>query len=190
MGRRIGRGVGIGFAVVVGLVLLAIVGAVVWLHTGGGARTLGREVTKQAQEAIQGRLDVASIDVTGFLRVCADGVHLSDPEGNEVLRAERVCVHVDPIALKAHKVNVSELLLIRPWIDIASVTGPDGKPTTTLSRALAARKPPVTPAEKSGPFAWAIDATGISLEQGSVAIRPAPKEKASLALESVDLAEG
>ncbi|MFL5437204.1 MAG: translocation/assembly module TamB domain-containing protein [Myxococcales bacterium] len=190
MGRRIGRGVAIGFAVVVGLVLLAIVGAVVWLHTGGGARTLGREVTKQAQEAIQGRLDVASIDVTGFLRVCADGVHLSDPDGNEVLRAERVCVHVDPIALKAHKVNVSELRLIRPWIDVASVTGPDGKPTTTLSRALAARKPPVTPAEKSGPFAWAIDATGISLEQGSVAIRPAPKEKASLALEGVDLAEG
>jgi len=190
VGRRIGRGVALGAAILACIVLLAIVGALVWLHTGGGARTLGREVTKQAQEAIQGRLDVARIDVTGFLRVCADGVHLSDPDGNEVLRAERVCVHVDPIALKAHKINVSELRLVRPWIDVASVTGPDGKPTTTLSRALAPRKPPVTPAEKSGPFAWAIDVTGISLEQGSIAIRPAPKEKPSLALEGVDLADG
>ena len=190
MGRRIGRGLAIGTAAFAGVVLLAIVAGLVWLHTGGGARTLGREVTKQAQEAIQGRLEVARIDVTGFLRVCADGVHLSDPDGNEVLRAERVCVHVDPIALKVHRINVSELYGVRPWIDVASVTGPDGKPTTTLSRAFAPRKPPVTPAEKSGPFAWVIDVTGISLEQGSVAIRPAPKEKPSFALEGVDLADG
>ena len=188
-GRRIGRAVGLGIAALFGLVLLAIVLGLVWLHTGNGARSLGIEVTKQAQQAIQGRLAVSRIEVRGFLEVCADAVDLRDPDGIEVLRAERACVHVNPIALKAHKIMISELRLVRPWIDIATVTGPDGKPTTTLSRALAPREPP-QPDQQKGPFAWVIDVTGISLEQGSVAMRPAPKETPSFALDRVDVRDG
>ena len=159
-GRRIGRALGLGIAALFGFVLLAIVLGLVWLHTGSGARTLGTEVAKQAQLAIQGRLAVGRIDVRGFLELCVDGVDLRDPDGIEVLRAERACVHVNPIALKAHKIVISELRLVRPWIDIATVTGPDGKPTTTLSRALAPREPPK---EEKGPFAWIVDVTGIAL---------------------------
>ena len=179
----------LGAAALFGLILLAIVLGLVWLHTGGGARTLGSEVTKQAQQAIQGRLAVAGIEVRGFLEICADGVDLRDPEGIQVLRAERACVHVNPIALKAHKIMVSELRLVRPWIDIATVTDTDGKPTTTLSRALTPRQPPQQDQQK-GPFAWVIDATGISLEQGSIAMRPAPEETPTFALEGVDLRDG
>jgi len=105
------------------------------------------------------------------------------------MRAERACVHVNPIALKAHKILLSEVRLVRPWIDIATVTGPDGKPTTTLSRAIAPRQPPKKE-EQKGPFAWVIDVTGISLEQGSVAMRPGLKEDPSFALDRVDLHDG
>jgi hypothetical protein len=137
--------IGIALGVLFGLVLLAIVGALIWLHTGGGAATLGRIVTREAANSIQGQLRVANIEVRGFLSICADGVDLRDPDGNDVMRAERACVHVNPLALRAHKVLLSELRLVRPWIQTATVEGPDGKPTTTLARALAPRKPPEPP---------------------------------------------
>ena len=70
-GRRVLRGVWIGLAAVAGLVLLAVVVALVWLHTGGGARELGRVVTDQARQAIQGSLSLRSIEVRGFLNICS-----------------------------------------------------------------------------------------------------------------------
>ena len=129
-------------AALLGLVLLAIVVALVWLHTGTGARKLGAVLTEEAGNAIQGRLTVRALEVRGFLTICADGVDLRDPDGNPALAADRVCLHVNPIALRTNKILLSDVQLIRPRIDIATVEGPDGKPATTLSRALEPRKPP------------------------------------------------
>ena len=170
-----------------GLVVLAVVAALVWLHTGGGARGLGQVVTNQARDAIRGGLSVRTIEVRGLLNICANGVDLRDPDGNEVMRAERICVHVNPIALKANKVLLRDVQVVRPWIDVATVQDAEGKPTTTLARALAPRKPPVEPEKQSGPLKWVIDVTQLALTEGSISMRPAPKAAPGFALEGVGI---
>ena len=181
--RRAGRVIGIGAASLLGAVLLAIVVALVWLHTGTGARKLADVVVGQARDAIRGNLAVGSIEVRGFLTICADRVDLRDPDGNPALAADRVCVHVNPVALRANKILLSDVQLIHPRIDIAAVEDSDGKPATTLSRALEPRQPPTETQPQSGPFKWVIDVSRLRLENGSFAIRPAPRAPATFALE-------
>ncbi|MFL5311905.1 MAG: translocation/assembly module TamB domain-containing protein [Myxococcales bacterium] len=185
--RRAMRRIGLAAAALLGLVLLAIVVALVWLHTGTGARKLGEVVTEQGRNAIRGRLTVRTLEVRGFLTICADGVDLRDPDGNPALAADRVCLHVNPIALRTNKVLLSDVQLIRPRIDIATVEGPDGKPATTLSRALEPRSPPTETQPQSGPFKWVIDVSGLRLENGSIALRPAPRAEARFALEGAGI---
>src|SRR5262249_35566382 len=98
--RKAGRALWIGFFSLLGLVVLAVVGALVWLHTSGGRETLGRFVAEQARSSIQGDLRVKQIRVGGFLDVCVDGVELRDPDGNKVLAAERACVSIKPLPLQ------------------------------------------------------------------------------------------
>src|SRR2546425_10845983 len=181
------RGIGVAAAALLGLVLLAIVAALVWLHTGTGARKLGEVVTEQARNAIRGHLTVRALEVRGFLTICADGVDLRDPDGNPALAADRVCLHVNPIALRTNKVLLSDVELIRPRIDIATVTDPDGKSATTLSRALEPRKPPTETQPQSGPFKWVIDVSRLRLEGGSIALRPAPDAAPSFSLGGASL---
>ena len=137
--RKAARVVGIAVLSLLGLILLAVVGGIVWLHTGRGAATVGRFVTSEARNAIQGDLRVRAVQVGGFLHVCVDGVELRDPEGHPALRAERACVKLQPLPLKAHKIIVTEAELVKPWIEIAKVPA---LPETTLQRAIKPRKPP------------------------------------------------
>jgi hypothetical protein len=128
-----------------------------------------------------------SIEVRGFLTICADDVDLRDPDGNPALAADRVCVHVNPLALRANKILLSDVQLIRPRLDIAAVETPDGKPATTLSRALEPRNPPEETQPQSGPFKWVIDVTRLQLTQGSIAMRPAVRAPATFALDGVEV---
>ena len=138
----------------------------------------------------QGSLKVRALHVSGFLKICADGVDLRDPDGNRTLAAERVCVKVNPLALKAKRLWVSEAVLEKPWIEIAAVEGPDGKPATTLSRALAPKKPKVTETTKqSGTFDWTIDVGNLAIHGGTVAIRPGVGEPATFAFDSFELGQ-
>ncbi len=185
-GRRVLRAVGFALAALLAAVLLAIVGALVWLRTGTGAGKLAGIVTEQARNAIRGRLAVRGIEVRG-LTICADAVDLRDPDGNPALAADRVCLHVNPLALRANKVLLSDVQIIRPRIDIATVEGPDGKPATTLSRALETRRPPTEAHPQSGPFKWAIDVTRLRVEDGSLALRPAPRADPGFALQGAQI---
>jgi len=181
------RWLGLGLLALLGLILLAVVSALVWLHTGTGARKLAGIVTDEARGAIRGLLSLRSIEVRGFLTICADDVDLRDPDGNPALAADRVCLHVNPLALRTNKVLLSDVQLIRPRIDIAAVETPDGKPATTLSRALEPRKPPEETQPQSGPFKWVIEVSRLQLTQGSVAMRPAPRAAATFALDGVNI---
>src|SRR5437870_13253689 len=166
-----------------GIVALATVAALVWLHTGRGAGELGRYVTNEARNAIQGDLRVGAIHVGGFLHVCVDGVDLRDPEGHRVLSAERACVRIKPLALKANRIVVTEAQLERPWIEIAKVPG---SAETTLQRAIKPRKPPQP---GGGPFEWTIDVGDLELRGGSVTVRPELGADATLALRDLNVRE-
>ncbi len=182
--RRAGRGIAIAVASLLGLLALAIVAALVWLHTGRGSGELARYVASEARNAIQGDLRIGAIHVGGFLRICLDGVELRDPDGHRVLTAERACVSVQPLALRAHKVIVSEAQLERPWIEIAKVPGTG---ETTLQRAINPRKPPEP--GTGGPFAWTVDVRKVTLRGGSVTIRPELGAEATFALQDFDVSQ-
>ena len=180
--RKAGRVLWIVFFSIAGFVVLAVVGALVWLHTGKGAEELGRYVTNEARSAIQGELKVKGIHVGGFLHVCVDGVELSDPDGHRVLTAARACVELKPLQLKAHRVVITSAELDKPWIEIAKAPGSD---QTTLQRAIAARHPSAS----TGPFEWTIDVRALSLEQGAVTVRPQVGEPATFAVEQLALGD-
>jgi autotransporter translocation and assembly factor TamB len=170
--RKAGRLLLIIFGTLLSLLLLAVVGGLIWLHTGGGRQELGELVTSAARNAIKGDLRVKAIRVTGFLDLCVDGVELRDPEGDPVIKASRLCLHVNPLALRANKVLLSKVRLDDPWIDIATIPDPDkpGATTTTLARALLP-KVQKAPAPDSGPLKWVISVADLALTHGAVALR-------------------
>ena len=186
--RRLGRIVAFTLLGVLGLVLLLLGGVLVWLHTGSGSSELGRLVTNKARESIQGDLQVRDVQLRGFVRVCADGVTLKDPDGHKALSADRACVSLSPLALKRKIVKLTEVELINPWIELATVQDKDGKPTTTLARALAARNPK-EPSKPSGPFEYVVDLQNLKLRGGQFAVRPAPGQEATIALQDLDVPE-
>ncbi|TMA86879.1 MAG: hypothetical protein E6J63_15775 [Deltaproteobacteria bacterium] len=166
-----------------GIVALATVAVLVWLRTGRGAGELGRYVTNEARNAIQGDLRVGAIHVGGFLHICVDGVDLRDPDGHRVLSADRACVRLQPLALKAHRVVITEAQLERPWIEIAKVPGTG---ETTLQRAIKPRKPPQP---GGGPFEWKVDVRNLELRGGSVTVRPELGADATIALRDLNVTD-
>src|SRR2546430_564275 len=62
------------------LLVVALLGAVIWLHTGAGERSVAGIVVSQVKGAIRGDLRLGSVQVGGFLHVCVDGIELRDPE--------------------------------------------------------------------------------------------------------------
>ena len=189
--RQAGRLLFLVFGALVLLLLLAIGGGLVWLHTGGGREELGKIVAHRTQNAIKGDLRVRDIRVTGFLDLCVSGVELRDPEGNPVLRASRLCLHVNPLALRVNKVLLSKVRLEDPWIDIATVPDPKkpGTTTTNLARAVEA-KVEKEAAPSSGPLKWIIDVGDLTILRGAVAVRPGLKEPTSFELSQLDLRNG
>jgi len=173
----------IGILSLLGFLLLAILAAVVWLHTGRGAEELGRYVANEARTAIQGDLRIGAIHVSGFLRICVDGVDLRDPDGHRVLSAERACVRIQPLALKAHRIVLTEARLEKPWIEIAKVPG---TAETTLQRAIQPRKPPQP---GGGPFEWSVDVRSLELRSGSVTVRPELGADATFSLRDLDVGQ-
>jgi len=186
--RRAGRIIWIAALSLLGVVALAIVAALVWLHTGSGAGQLGRYVANEARNAIEGDLRVGAIHVGGFLHICVDGVDLRDPDGHRVLSADRACVRLQPLALKAHRVVITEAQLERPWVEIAKVpgTGETGTGETTLQRAIKPRKPPQP---GGGPFEWKIDVRNLELRGGSITVRPELGADATFALRDLNVTD-
>jgi len=191
--RRTLRGAGIALGVVIGIAVLAIAAVLVWLHTGGGGRTVAAIVADKARGAISGNLSVRGIEMRGLWGICAEQVDLRDPDGNPALAADRICLHVNPLALRLNRVLLSDVELVRPRLDIATVEA-GGKRATTLSRALEARSQEARtlpgeakPRGEGGPFKWVIDVSGLQLQEGSVAFRPAPGAKPSFALDGASL---
>jgi translocation and assembly module TamB len=170
---------------VLGFVLLAIVSALVWLHTRSGAEELGRFVANETRNAVEGDLQVRALQVGGFLRLCALGVELRDPQGHQVLSADRACVSLAPIPLLRHRVEIREAQLERPWIEIAKVPGSS---QTTLQRAIHPRKPP-QPGSGGSPFAWRIEVRKLELRGGSVTFRPELGAEATFALRDLDVGQ-
>ena len=182
--RRAGRILWIVSLSLFGFLLLATVAAVVWLHSGTGAETLGRFVANEARNSIEGDLRVRDLRVGGFLHLCADGVELRDPDGHRVLSADRACVRLRPLQLATHRVVITEAELDKPFIEFAKEPGTG---ESTLQRALKPRKPPQP--GSGGPFPWKIEVQKLALRGGAVTIRPEVGAEATFALRDLDVTQ-
>ncbi len=182
--RKAGRILWIVALTVLGFVLLSIGAALVWLHSGTAGEELGRFVANETRNAIEGDLRVRALTVRGFLRVCAQGVELRDPQGHRVLSADSVCVRLAPIALLRHEIAIRDAALTNPWIEIARVPGTS---ETTLQRAIKPRKP--SQPGSGGPFAWSIDVGKLELRGGSVTVRPELGAESTFALRDLDVGD-
>ncbi|HWE25863.1 MAG TPA: hypothetical protein VG496_18150, partial [Myxococcales bacterium] len=186
--RTVLRWFGIAALGIVGLVVVVIAAALVWLHTGAGEAKVASIVTNIARNSISGQLSMRSIQVRGFLTICADGIDVRDPDGNPAFAAERFCAHVNPLALRANRALLSDVQLVGARLDIASLEGPDGKPATTLSRALESRTAPSKETKgKAGPFEWIVDVTRLQVTRGSIAMRPGVGMDPTIALDGLDI---
>src|ERR1700694_2369020 len=182
--RKTGRAIAIALLALLGAVVLFAVVAIGLLHTDKGASELAAIVMQKTRDAIQGELRVRAIHVGGLLHVCVDEVSLRDPEGHEVVRAKRVCVTLQPLALKGNRVALSDVQVEQPWIEIANVPGTS---ETTLSRAVA---PKVKSASgPGGPLQWVIDVQHLALRGGAVTVRPELGKPATFALEAIEVSQ-
>ena len=172
------------------LALFALLLALGWsvAQTGWGKDRLGKLVSAKATGALAGTLTVQEVHASGLLKVCLKKVSLADPEGVVVLTADEACVSLDALALTRKEARIRSVRLTRPALDVASVAGADGKPTTTLARAIAARNPP--PKTSSGPTAWSVEIDSLTLLEGSVKLRPGVGEAPTFALEQLKLEGG
>src|SRR4051812_23339058 len=189
--RKAGRILLVSLGAVLAFVLLTVTLALVWLHTGPGAEELGRFVTNEARNAIDGDLRVHDIKVRGFLSVCVERPELRDPQNHKVFTAESLCVDLSPLALKGHVVRLNTVRIEKPWLEIATVPGPTpGTHTTTLAKAIAPRKKAQeSKSESAGPFEWTIDVRDLQLRGGSIAMRPGIGEPATFALQDLDISQ-
>jgi autotransporter translocation and assembly factor TamB len=178
--RKAGRAIAIALLAVLGAVVLAIVVTLGWLHTGMGASQLAGYFMQKTRDSIQGELRVRAIEVGGLLHVCLDDVSLRDPEGHQAARAQRVCATLQPLALRAHRIAVSEVQLEKPWVEIAKVPGTS---ETTLARAVAPR----VKSAPGGPLQWVIDVQHLALRGGTITVRPELGKPANFALEDLEV---
>ena len=98
----------------------------------------------------------------------------------QTLTAERACVRISPLALRSHRVVLSEVRLEKPWIEIAKVPGTQ---ETTLQRAIAPR----VESSPSGPLQWIIEVQDLQLHRGAATVRPELGEPANFALEDLEV---
>ncbi|MBS2024950.1 MAG: hypothetical protein JST92_21335, partial [Deltaproteobacteria bacterium] len=172
-----------------GAAVLVAGGALLLLRTDFVGKRLAQEVTKQAAEAIEGKLSLSNVRTSGLLQVCAEDVKLDDPLGRPALRAKEVCVSIDVGALVSKAAHVRSLRLVEPQLEWTEVPGKEpGTKTTTLLLALASKRPPKP--KSGGPTAWTVQADGLEIERGRVQLRKSPEAAPGFAVEELSLKDG
>jgi translocation and assembly module TamB len=177
----------LGLASLAAAVLVAVGTGLLVARTNWAQRKLGEVVSKKASLALAGKLTARGVRVSGAFDVCLKEVALQDPDGNTVLTADELCASIEALALPKQEARIRSVSLRRPALTLASLEGPDGKRTTTLARAVAARNPS-PPKPGSGPTAWKVSIGSFNLKDGSVRILPALGAEPSFALSGLELA--
>jgi translocation and assembly module TamB len=170
----------------VGLLVVAWVSLLLIARTDWAKHRLARLAAEKATAALAGKVTAREIAVSGALDVCLRDISLEDPDGNVVLSADEACVSIEALLLPRKQARIRSARVTRPVLDVASVTDPEGQPTTTLARAVAARVPQPTQPDQRPP-AWTVRIDSLTVISGSVRLRPSPGAAPSFALEDLAL---
>ncbi|HSP19854.1 MAG TPA: translocation/assembly module TamB, partial [Myxococcaceae bacterium] len=176
--RRWVRGVLWGVLGLVGLIVLLVGGALLYVQTAAGsARVLALGV-RAANDALAGKLAARSVEIHGGHIVLRD-VSLETPEGERVAHVDTLELRVGLFALVRKTVH---LRLVR--IDHPEVWLTFDEEGMNLSRAIAPKHP--KPSTGPLPFTFVVD--GVTLERGSVrVVQGGGKEARRVALSGLAL---
>ncbi len=183
-------GLGLLATLALGVTALALGGGYALLHTQWARKKVAAELVSQAKGALQGKLSLGEVRLSGLLDLCIDDVDLRDPEGHPAFAARSLCLSLEATPLWQRVIHLRSATAAAPVLELAEVPGElPGTTTTTLQRALAPRTPS-TPNQPAGPFAWSITLDKLDLQGGAVRLRSAPGATPHLALEGLSLADG
>ncbi len=166
-------------ATLAGVVALAGA-ALVWLSSPRSERRLLGELLSRVNGEIQGKLDVADIDIhlDGSLEV--RGASLFDPEGKVVARAEQTRARIELLPLLAKRVHVASVVLRGGLLSLENQSA-----GVNLARALAPRRP--RPAGSPGSPDWTLIADRIDISELAFSYRLGPSAPALVALDRASL---
>jgi translocation and assembly module TamB len=158
-GRALGRAAGwLGLAITIAFLALAAVLAV--LQTRWGGESLRRFVVPRIDEEIRGTIEVGSLRLEGARIVLRDIV-LRDPEGELVVRVDRLAADLKLRTLLGRRLEVRRLVIERPLVWLRQ----DAR-GVNISRALALREPAVRPGPPEEPSRWRLRLHELDLSDG------------------------
>ncbi len=147
------------------LLIMALLPFAGWeiLTSSVGARFVREEALAAARREIAGRLEIGRVSLSGLLTLELDGVKLYAPgDSAPVVTIDRVVASVRAIGLLGKRLDLAELTLAHPVVDIVPEDG-----STNLARALASKKPPSPPAKRKSRFT--IHAPNVRIDNGALA---------------------
>ncbi|HEX8826322.1 MAG TPA: AsmA family protein, partial [Archangium sp.] len=147
---------------ILGLVLVLVTGALLYLTGPAGEERVRALVVEQANKQLSGRLEVAGLDL-GPRSLVLTGLKLYDPEGELVAEVERVEAHLALLSLARKHVVVSSARVEQPHLYLHQ-----DERGLNLSRAIAPRetRPEEPPSEQRGTLRFSL--RDFQLEDGSV----------------------
>ena len=184
-GRRVARfalitgGVGLG---VVGIVLVGVGSGLVWLTTDSGNAFIRDQVLTQAKPFIpEGKLDIDAVDTSLYGHLILRGVTLSNPTGKPMVEAEEVVLRYDLSHAFDTRVDITEVGLVRPQIDIEVLQ--DGN--LDLAAAFGPSVPEPEPAVPEPPAPWIdipadIRVKSLHIDDGTLRYRDASNPEAPM----------
>ncbi len=160
--RRRGRWLLWGLLGVLGLVLVLVVGALLYVTAPAGEERVRSLVIEQANKQLSGRLEVGGLDLS-MNSLVLTGVKLYDPEGELVAEVERVEAKLDLAPLLRKHIVLRSARVEQPHLYLHQ-----DERGLNLSRAIAPRepKPEEPPTEQRGTLRFSLN--DFQLEDGSV----------------------
>ncbi len=167
--KRWGRRLLWGLLGLLGVLVLAVVGTLVYLTGPSGEAWLVRKGVQIANEQLSGRLELGGLDLSPGGVVLTD-LKLYDPEGELVAEVARVTARLKMGALVRQHVDLTSAKIERPRLYLAQ-----DERGLNLSRALEPRNPkPEEPAQGRGSLR--LDLRELRLEDGYVDFRQEVEE--------------
>lgn len=150
----------LGALVLLAVVLLAVMGAWLFIRSPAGERLIRERVVAELNQVLPGNIELGGLDLHGQTIVLANLV-LRDPEGNVVARIARVEATVKFLDLLHQELDITQARITRP--ELFLVLDDEG---LNLLRAVTAAKEEAE--EKSAGATFSVRLREVILEEGLV----------------------
>lgn len=154
------------FAATALVLVVAPLAVVTWLFSSSGERFVLSQIKQAAADQLDGRLEIESLGLSGFLEIELRGVQLFAP-GDErpVVAIRRVSAQLDLPALVSRRIEVTNVRIEEPAVRFEQDAN-----GSNLSRAVALRHPSTEIDAKSSSRPWGLRLPSIALRDGRISV--------------------